>query len=110
MKIRSVESKEKSKEKGVSRTRLTRGVIINEPNETTTRPTVPPQQQLDPKDKGKGKMVEPEKPLKNKDQIALDEEVARKLEAQMQAKLEEEEEERLARKKEQKANIALIES
>nr|GEX10832.1 putative ribonuclease H-like domain-containing protein [Tanacetum cinerariifolium] len=63
--------------------------------ETTTRPTVPPQQQLDPKDKGKGKMVELEKPLKKKDQIALDEEVARKLEAQMQAELEEEE--RLAR-------------
>ncbi|GJT30136.1 hypothetical protein Tco_0910411 [Tanacetum coccineum] len=33
------------------------------------------------KDKGKGKMVEPEKPLKKKDQIALDEEIARNVEA-----------------------------
>ncbi|GJR12455.1 hypothetical protein Tco_0795107 [Tanacetum coccineum] len=36
-------------------------------------------------------MVEPEKPLKKKDQIAMDEEVARNLEAQLQAELEEEE-------------------
>ncbi|GKF02029.1 hypothetical protein Tco_0028952 [Tanacetum coccineum] len=43
-------------------------------------------------DKGKAKMIEPEIPLKKKDQITLDEEVSRRLEAQMQAKLEEEEE------------------
>nr|GEV06347.1 hypothetical protein [Tanacetum cinerariifolium] len=42
------------------------------------------------KDKGKGIMVEPEKPLKKKDQIAFDEEVARKLEAEMKAEIEEE--------------------
>ncbi|GKB10445.1 retrovirus-related pol polyprotein from transposon TNT 1-94 [Tanacetum coccineum] len=53
-------------------------------------------------------MVEPEKPLKRKDQISFDEEVARNLEAQLQAELEEEE--RLARQKEEEANIALIES
>ncbi|GKF56811.1 hypothetical protein Tco_0170348 [Tanacetum coccineum] len=45
-----------------------RGVVMQEPGETTTRPTVPPQQH-DPKDKGKGKMDEQEKPLKKKDQI-----------------------------------------
>ncbi|GKF73890.1 hypothetical protein Tco_0220222, partial [Tanacetum coccineum] len=73
------------------------------PSETATRPTVPPQQ-LDPKDKGKGKMVEPEKPLKRKDQIKFDEEIAQKLQALMQAKLEEEE--RLARQREEDANIA----
>nr|GEW34935.1 hypothetical protein [Tanacetum cinerariifolium] len=39
-------------------------------------------------DKGKGIMVEPEKTLKKKDQIALDEEVARKLEAEMKAKID----------------------
>nr|GEW82078.1 hypothetical protein [Tanacetum cinerariifolium] len=43
------------------------------------------------KDKGKAKMIEPEKPLKKKDQIMIDEEVAKNLEAQMQAALEEEE-------------------
>nr|GFB29156.1 hypothetical protein [Tanacetum cinerariifolium] len=58
------------------------------------------------KDKGKGIMVEPEKPLKKKDQIAFDKEVARKLEAQMKAEMEEEE--RIAREKDE-ANIALIE-
>ncbi|GKB42354.1 hypothetical protein Tco_0887296 [Tanacetum coccineum] len=53
-----------------------RGVVMQEPSETATRPTVPPQQH-DPKDKGK---------------------------AQMQAELEEEE--RLAREREEDANIA----
>ncbi|GJY24092.1 hypothetical protein Tco_0397750 [Tanacetum coccineum] len=52
-----------------------RGVVMKEPSETATRPIVPPQQH-DPKDKGK---------------------------AQMQAELEEEE--RLARKREEDANI-----
>ncbi|GJU06911.1 hypothetical protein Tco_1123341 [Tanacetum coccineum] len=42
------------------------------------------------KDKGKGKMVEPEKPLKKKDQIALDEELALRLQAEEQAELEKE--------------------
>ncbi|GKA48180.1 hypothetical protein Tco_0741138 [Tanacetum coccineum] len=40
------------------------------------------------KDKGKAKMVKPEKPLKKKDQIALDEELALKLHAKEQAELE----------------------
>ncbi|GJY65256.1 hypothetical protein Tco_0467494 [Tanacetum coccineum] len=42
------------------------------------------------KDKGKGKMVEPKKPLKKKDQITLDEELALKLLAEEQAELEKE--------------------
>ncbi|GJS17156.1 hypothetical protein Tco_0411628 [Tanacetum coccineum] len=53
-------------------------------------------------------MVKPEKPLKKKDQIAMDEEVARNLEAQLQAELEEED--AISRLKEEKANIALLES
>nr|GEV19392.1 hypothetical protein [Tanacetum cinerariifolium] len=57
------------------------------------------------KDKGKAKMIEPKKPLKKKDQIALDEEVARKLEAKMRAEMEEEE--RIAREKDE-ANRAVI--
>ncbi|GKB38806.1 hypothetical protein Tco_0883748 [Tanacetum coccineum] len=53
-------------------------------------------------------MIEPEEPLKRKDQVALDEEMARNLKAQLQAKLIEEE--KMAKKKEEEANIALIES
>nr|GEU35729.1 copia protein [Tanacetum cinerariifolium] len=51
------------------------------------------------KDKGKAKMIEPKKPLKKKDQIALDKEVARKLEVEIRAKLEEEE--RITREKDE---------
>nr|GEV99865.1 ribonuclease H-like domain-containing protein [Tanacetum cinerariifolium]GEW76137.1 ribonuclease H-like domain-containing protein [Tanacetum cinerariifolium] len=58
------------------------------------------------KDKGKAKMIEPKKPLKKKDQIALDEEVARKLEYDMRAKMEEEE--RISREKDE-PNRAVIE-
>ncbi|GKA21114.1 hypothetical protein Tco_0701103, partial [Tanacetum coccineum] len=43
------------------------------------------------KDKGKEKMVESKKPLKKKDQIMFDKEVAQKLQAQLDAELEEEE-------------------
>nr|GEZ68592.1 hypothetical protein [Tanacetum cinerariifolium] len=110
MKMRSEKSKEKSKERGSKEnysktaTRPTRRVIMREASKTTTRPTIPPQQKLDPKNKGKGKMVKPEKPLKKKDQIEFDKEVAQRLQAQLQAELEEEE--RIARQKEEDANIA----
>ncbi|GJT73806.1 hypothetical protein Tco_1033092 [Tanacetum coccineum] len=71
-----------------------RGVVMQKPSETATRPTVPPQQH-DPKDKGKGKMVEQEKPLKKKDQIKddvqammdVDYELAARLQAQEQGEL-----------------------
>nr|GEV46750.1 retrovirus-related Pol polyprotein from transposon TNT 1-94 [Tanacetum cinerariifolium] len=80
-----------------------KGMTIQEPSEfRTTSPSQPPHA----KDKGKGIMVEHEKPLKKKDQIALDEEVARKLEAKMKAKIEKEE--RIAREKDE-ANRAVIE-
>ncbi|GKC59437.1 hypothetical protein Tco_1087035, partial [Tanacetum coccineum] len=80
-----------------------RGVTMQEPSETATRPTIPPPQH-DRNDKGKAKMVEPEKPLKRKDQIKFDEEVAQRLQAQMHDELEEEE--RLAKQREEDANIA----
>nr|GEX12059.1 hypothetical protein [Tanacetum cinerariifolium] len=56
MKIRSEKIKEKAKERGSKKssetaTRPTRGVIMREVSKTTTKPTVPPQQKLDPKDK-----------------------------------------------------------
>ncbi|GJW17672.1 hypothetical protein Tco_0025108 [Tanacetum coccineum] len=60
------------------------------------------------KDKGKGIMIELEVPLKRKDQVALDEQMARDVQAQLEAKIIEEE--KLARKQEEEANIALIES
>nr|GEV81077.1 uncharacterized mitochondrial protein AtMg00810-like [Tanacetum cinerariifolium] len=62
-----------------------------------------------PKEKGIGKMVEPKRPLKRKDQIMMDAKVAKNLKARIQAELEEEEE-RLARLKEEETNIALIKS
>ncbi|GJV85251.1 hypothetical protein Tco_1525149 [Tanacetum coccineum] len=60
------------------------------------------------KDKGKAIMIEPEVPLKRKDQVAFDEDLERNLQAQLEVELIEEE--RLAMKKEVEANIALIES
>ncbi|GJY08882.1 putative ribonuclease H-like domain-containing protein [Tanacetum coccineum] len=63
---------------------------------TTTRP------------KDRGIMIEPEVPLKRKDQIALDEQIARDIQAKLDAELLEEQ--KLARKQEEEANIALIES
>ncbi|GKA67333.1 hypothetical protein Tco_0767141, partial [Tanacetum coccineum] len=87
----------------------TRGVVVQEPSEfKTTSSPLQASQLPQAKDKGKVKMVEPEKPLKKKDQIAMDEEVARNLQAQLQAELEDEE--RISRLKEEKANIALLES
>ncbi|GJW26655.1 hypothetical protein Tco_0040466 [Tanacetum coccineum] len=108
MKMRCEKSKEKSKEKGVSRetaTRLARGVIVKEASETAPRPTVPPPQ-IDPKDKGKGIMQEPEKPVKvkGKDQIEYDADVAQRLQAELdeEAMLEREREEEASKA----ANIA----
>nr|GEY66811.1 hypothetical protein [Tanacetum cinerariifolium] len=79
-------------------------IVMQEPKETTIRTTtiVPSQGS---KDKGKAKMIEPEKPLKKKDQIMIDEDVARNLEAQLQAELEEED--RLARQREEESKIWL---
>ncbi|GKA87664.1 hypothetical protein Tco_0809428 [Tanacetum coccineum] len=48
-------------------------------------------------------MVEPEKPFKKKDQILVDEEIAQRLQEELQAELEEEE--RLARQKEEEDNL-----
>ncbi|GKC69590.1 hypothetical protein Tco_1115473, partial [Tanacetum coccineum] len=69
-----------------------RGVVVQEPSEfKTTSLSLQASQLPQDKDKGKGIMVEPEVPVKKKDQLALDEEMARNLEAQLQAELTEEE-------------------
>ncbi|GJU41780.1 hypothetical protein Tco_1194737, partial [Tanacetum coccineum] len=82
-----------------------RGVVVQEPSEfTITTSPSQPSQLPQAKYKGKEKMVEPEKPLKKKDQILIDEEIAQRLQEELQAKVEEEE--RLARQNEEDANIA----
>ncbi|GKF19545.1 hypothetical protein Tco_0068183 [Tanacetum coccineum] len=53
-------------------------------------------------------MVEPEVPLKRKDQITLDEQIARDIQAKLDVELIEDQ--KLARKQEEEANISLIES
>ncbi|GJY84596.1 DNA-directed DNA polymerase [Tanacetum coccineum] len=82
-----------------------KGIVFQEPGKSTTTTTISSQQS---QDKGKGIMIEePVKPMKKKDQISFDEEIALKLQAEF------DEEERLARekaKKEKEANIALIET
>ncbi|GKA18359.1 hypothetical protein Tco_0698196 [Tanacetum coccineum] len=74
--------------------------------QTLMKIRIPPQQQLDPKDKGKGIMQEPEKlvKVKGKDQIEYDADMAKRLQAEL------DEEVRLEREREEEAsNIALIE-
>nr|GEU66870.1 hypothetical protein [Tanacetum cinerariifolium] len=84
-----------------------KGIIMQEPFKTPSpKPIVSSQQPSQPKDKGKAKMVEPERPLKWKEHIIMDEQIARDFEAQMQAGLEEEQ--RIAKQKEKEANIAMI--
>ncbi|GJZ23666.1 hypothetical protein Tco_0561125 [Tanacetum coccineum] len=81
-----------------------RGVVIQEPSKfRTTTSSLQTSQLPQAKDKGKGKMVEPEKPLKKKDQILVDEEIAQRLQEELHAELEEEE--RLARQKEEEDNL-----
>nr|GEW09146.1 hypothetical protein [Tanacetum cinerariifolium] len=58
------------------------GIVMQDPSETPTPTLIDySQQPSKAKDKGKAKMIKPEKPLKRKDHIMIDEEVARNLEA-----------------------------
>nr|GEX45075.1 zinc finger BED domain-containing protein RICESLEEPER 2-like [Tanacetum cinerariifolium] len=82
-----------------------KGMVFQEPDKSTTTTTIISSQHS--QDKGKGIMIEEPMKSKKKDQIRLDEEASLKLQAKFN------EEERLARdraKKEQEANIALIET
>nr|GEW61686.1 hypothetical protein [Tanacetum cinerariifolium] len=83
-----------------------RGVIVQEPSEFRTTSSSQPSKLPHAKEKSKGIMVKPEKPLKKKEQIMMDKEVARKSKAQMKDEMEEEK--RMAREKDE-ANIAVIE-
>ncbi|GJU69933.1 hypothetical protein Tco_1256192 [Tanacetum coccineum] len=73
-----------------------RGVVVQEPSEFKAPQEAQPSIS---KDKGKGIMIKPEVPLKRKDQIALDEQIARDIQAKLDAELIEEQ--KLARKKEE---------
>ncbi|GKE66758.1 hypothetical protein Tco_1520919, partial [Tanacetum coccineum] len=99
MKMKSKKSKEKLKEKlkekrvsSETALRPTRGVTIQEPSKSRTRQPIPPSQH-DPKDKGKAKMIEPEKPSKKKDDKCTDKsEITRKQSKSKQARTRESEE------------------
>ncbi|GKC49877.1 hypothetical protein Tco_1072622, partial [Tanacetum coccineum] len=82
-----------------------RGVVIQEQSEFRVPQETQPSSS---KDKGKGIMIEHEVPFKRKDQIALDEQIARDIQAKLDAELLEEQ--KLSRKQEEEANISLIES
>ncbi|GKB71262.1 hypothetical protein Tco_0932674 [Tanacetum coccineum] len=84
-----------------------KGIIFHDQEEQVTMSTVSVTQPLI-KDKGKGIMQEPKRSLKRKDQVALDEQITRDIQAQLDAKIIEEE--RVKRQKQEEANIALIES
>ncbi|GKE03295.1 hypothetical protein Tco_1395313, partial [Tanacetum coccineum] len=65
-----------------------RGVVVQEPSEFRTTTSSPQASQPSKtKNKGKAIMIKPEVPLKKKDQVALDKEMARNLEARLQAEL-----------------------
>ncbi|GJZ23778.1 hypothetical protein Tco_0561237 [Tanacetum coccineum] len=82
-----------------------RGVVVQDPSEFRTSPEAQPSKS---KYKGKAIMIEPERHLKRKDQVALDKDLVRNIQAQLDAEIIEEE--RLERQKQEEANIALIES
>ncbi|GJY46456.1 hypothetical protein Tco_0435519 [Tanacetum coccineum] len=84
-----------------------KGIVFHDLEKQVSKPTVSVTQPSI-KDKGKGIMQEPERPLTKKDQVALDEDLARNIQAQLDAEIIEEE--RLERQKQEEANIALIES
>ncbi|GJT28077.1 hypothetical protein Tco_0908352 [Tanacetum coccineum] len=73
-------------------------ITFRDPGESTTLTPIP----SNIKDKGKAKMIKPKNPLKKKEQIRLDEELAFKLQA------EEEEQARLEREKAEKVEEANI--
>ncbi|GJU08164.1 hypothetical protein Tco_1124594 [Tanacetum coccineum] len=75
-------------------------VSVSKPTISVTQPSV--------KDKGKGIIQELERHLIRKEQVALDEQMERDIQAQLDAEIIEEE--RLERQKQEEANIALIES
>ncbi|GKB08310.1 hypothetical protein Tco_0836594 [Tanacetum coccineum] len=79
----------------------TKGIVITELGTPTISRSSQQPSQAKIQDKGKAKMIEPEKPLKKKDKIRFDEEEAKRLQAKF------DKEDKLAREKDE-ANVALI--
>nr|GEV66565.1 hypothetical protein [Tanacetum cinerariifolium] len=108
--VKSKKSKEKLKERGLTEkssetaTRPTRGMIMREASETTTRPIVPPQQKLDPKDKAvrlQAKLDEEERQriTKTKTKLKQEQEILGfKAAVRLQAELDEEKRQRIVRR------------
>ncbi|GJU51248.1 hypothetical protein Tco_1220803 [Tanacetum coccineum] len=84
-----------------------KGIVFHDLEKQVSKPTISITQPSI-KDKRKGIMQEPERPLTKKDQVALDEDLARNIQAQLDAKIIKEE--RLERQKQEEANIELIKS
>ncbi|GKE22379.1 hypothetical protein Tco_1433891 [Tanacetum coccineum] len=83
-----------------------RGISFQNPEEVARREVIsPPVSKISAKDKGKAIMTEPEKPLKKKDQIQSDEELALRLHAEEQAEFERLQKERVAQEEASKAAI-----
>ncbi|GJV50380.1 hypothetical protein Tco_1440592 [Tanacetum coccineum] len=80
-----------------------KGIVITELGTPTIMRSSQHPSQEKVQDKGKGKFVEPERPVKKKDQISFDEETAKRLQAEF------DEEERPAREKHE-ANVSLTET
>nr|GFA20973.1 hypothetical protein [Tanacetum cinerariifolium] len=80
-----------------------KGIVFYEPEESTTTTETIPKSKL--QDKGKAIMIKEPVKLKKKDQIMLDEEVALKLQAELQ--IEFDKEQRLAREKAKKSQYCI---
>ncbi|GKB44058.1 hypothetical protein Tco_0889000, partial [Tanacetum coccineum] len=84
----------------------TKGVVVQELSEFKTTSSSSQVSQLpQAKNKGKEKMVEPEKPSKRKDQISLDKELALRLHAEEQAERERMQKEKVAQEEASRAAI-----
>ncbi|GJX31592.1 hypothetical protein Tco_0241447 [Tanacetum coccineum] len=87
----SVEAKPKVVTTAATTTTTTRpkvrGVVVQEPSEFRISQEESQPSTSITKDKGKAIMVEPKVPLKRKDQVALDEQLTRDVQAQLKAKL-----------------------
>ncbi|GJR94844.1 hypothetical protein Tco_0267018 [Tanacetum coccineum] len=83
-----------------------RGISFQDPEEVARREVIsPPVSKILAKDKGKAIMTKPEKPLKKKDQIQSDEELALRLHAEEQAEFERLQKERAAQEEASRAAI-----